>query len=531
MKLRVGASLLLAAALLPLGAQANPTPFNLDRLSLNPGGETLVLDTGDGLQAGRLRAALAGQYQHDPLVYRENGETVGALIGYRLSAHLTAAYGFTDWFEAGLELPVILHQGGDRLVGADTIQAAAIGAPRLQGRFTLLRESRGGPMDLGFSVGVALPSGGTDAFAEEAGSGFAVLPRIGLGKRLGSTIRLGVEAGVTLREEAVLSPYAVDPGDEIGNELGGGIVASTLGDGLRGELSLLGRVPFGSAPTSAELLGGLRYPFAPAGVEVFAMAGPAFGSTPGTPLFRVLAGVALAPAGEPSPQPCEADQSCPHQDKDGDGIINAEDACPTVPGIPELQGCPDGDDDGDGIPNLQDRCPDVPGEPDNDGCPYEDRDGDGIPDHLDRCPDVPGVEEHDGCPAPAPAPTEVAPPAVIESGVLLLSEKRVLFETDQSTIGAASAAVLREVAEILRKDPSIETVRIEGHTDSTGSVDYNQRLSESRAQAVRAFLIGEGVDPKRLESLGHGPHRPIAPNESVEGRRQNRRVDFEAKGK
>jgi OOP family OmpA-OmpF porin len=99
-------------------------------------------------------------------------------------------------------------------------------------------------------------------------------------------------------------------------------------------------------------------------------------------------------------------------DRDGDGIPDADDKCPSdaedFDGFEDADGCPDPDNDGDGIPDTRDMCPNTPenrnGVQDEDGCPEEtgDRDGDGIPDNVDKCPDTPesanGVEDADGCP-------------------------------------------------------------------------------------------------------------------------------------
>jgi outer membrane protein OmpA-like peptidoglycan-associated protein len=70
-------------------------------------------------------------------------------------------------------------------------------------------------------------------------------------------------------------------------------------------------------------------------------------------------------------------------------------------------------------------------------------------------------------------------------------------------------------------------VELQGYTDSTGSVAYNMRLSRGRAQAVRDFLIGDGVDPSQLTARGYGPHDPVASNRTADGRSQNRRVVLE----
>jgi OOP family OmpA-OmpF porin len=85
---------------------------------------------------------------------------------------------------------------------------------------------------------------------------------------------------------------------------------------------------------------------------------------------------------------------CP--DRDGDGVPDKDDQCPDEPGLVELFGCPDRD--GDGIADRFDRCPDEPGPASNQGCPIADRDGDGIPDEMDLCPDEPGPAATRGCP-------------------------------------------------------------------------------------------------------------------------------------
>lgn len=81
-------------------------------------------------------------------------------------------------------------------------------------------------------------------------------------------------------------------------------------------------------------------------------------------------------------------------DSDGDGVEDAVDLCPNVPGLPEFNGCPDSD--GDGIPDYQDLCPEAKGTAEMRGCP--DSDGDGVPDHEDKCPNQPGTKENNGCP-------------------------------------------------------------------------------------------------------------------------------------
>jgi OOP family OmpA-OmpF porin len=111
-------------------------------------------------------------------------------------------------------------------------------------------------------------------------------------------------------------------------------------------------------------------------------------------------------------------------------------------------------------------------------------------------------------------------PTFIESYLL----KDVFFETGASTLLPASFAALDRLAETLLRHPQ-RRARIEGHTDNTGNVESNRRLSSERAAAVAEYLIGRGVAAHRLEAVGYGADRPIADNAGEEGRALNRRVE------
>ncbi|MCS7296610.1 MAG: OmpA family protein [Bacteroidia bacterium] len=115
-------------------------------------------------------------------------------------------------------------------------------------------------------------------------------------------------------------------------------------------------------------------------------------------------------------------------------------------------------------------------------------------------------------------------PAVVGA---ILRETRILFKPNSPQLEPESYPVLDQIADFLRKNPHIR-LRIHGHTD-IGDPDprHNQRLSEERAINVRQYLIRKGIDPARLEAVGHGNTRPIADNRTPEGRAQNRRVEFE----
>jgi OmpA-OmpF porin, OOP family len=244
-------------------------------------------------------------------------------------------------------------------------------------------------------------------------------------------------------------------------------------------------------------------------------------------------------------------------DRDGDGILDNVDECPRDPedkdGFEDEDGCPDLDNDKDGLADKIDKCPNEPedkdGFEDDDGCPDPDNDGDGLADKIDKCPDEPedkdGFEDDDGCPdldndkdgiadADDKCPLE---PGVPPDGcpkkynLVVVTEKKielkqtVYFDTNKATIKAVSFALLDDVAAALRDNPKLE-VEIQGHTDSQGRDDLNKKLSQRRAESVKAYLTRKGVDASRMVPKGYGEDVPIADNRTAGGRSQNRRVEF-----
>ena len=245
---------------------------------------------------------------------------------------------------------------------------------------------------------------------------------------------------------------------------------------------------------------------------------------------------------------------CP--DRDQDRIVDRDDACPDVPGVadvdPKKNGCPP-DRDGDGILDAQDACIDVKGvanaDPAKNGCP-PDRDGDRIVDELDACPDVKGVASPDpaknGCPLDTdgdgiPDDLDACPneagkantdpakngcPLAFLKGASIVIGEQVQFAFGSDVILPASDGLLDSVNKVLVAHPEVTKVLIEGHTDNVGTAPYNKGLSDRRAASVRAWLLKRGVDNKRLESKGFGFDRPIGDNKTDAGRQMNRRVEF-----
>ncbi len=129
-----------------------------------------------------------------------------------------------------------------------------------------------------------------------------------------------------------------------------------------------------------------------------------------------------------------------------------------------------------------------------------------------KCPPKPVAP-----PPPPPPPPEEKPTFILEG---------ITFDFDKAVIRASSEPTLQEAGKVMERFTSVK-VRIEGHTDSIGSEEYNQGLSERRAQAVKDYLEQNfKIDPGRIEAVGFGESKPIADNQSEEGRAQNRRIEF-----
>lgn len=239
-------------------------------------------------------------------------------------------------------------------------------------------------------------------------------------------------------------------------------------------------------------------------------------------------------------------------DADRDRVADATDACPDTPaGVPvDRRGCPL-DSDGDAVANGIDRCPNTPpgAQVDRTGCPLDtDRDGvfdgidqcaatptgsavdargcpfdadaDGVADQLDRCPATARGVAVDAAGCPARDSTAGLLPG---RGPVVL--RGVSFETGSTALTPGSYGTLDGVAAALAAHPDIR-VEIAGYTDNAGAPGTNLRLSQLRAEAVRAYLVSRGVGAGRLTARGYGSANPVASNATAAGRVQNRRVEL-----
>jgi|GEM_PF-5891385 len=238
------------------------------------------------------------------------------------------------------------------------------------------------------------------------------------------------------------------------------------------------------------------------------------------------------------------------RDDDGDGVINAKDACPATPkgATVDIEGCAPRDvrdQDHDGVPDIDDQCPntaegikvdrkgcaldsDQDGVPDSkDECPAtpkgvsvdatgcaKDADGDGVVNKLDECPNTlksVRVDNH-GCP-------------IQETQDLAKLQRQINFEVGSANLKKESLPVLDNLAQLLIEIPDVG-IEIQGHTDKDGSAKFNQDLSQRRAQAVVDYLVKKGIASERLRAKGYGYSLPIADNRTLEGKRRNRRVEL-----
>ncbi|QXP80523.1 MULTISPECIES: OmpA family protein [Winogradskyella] len=207
---------------------------------------------------------------------------------------------------------------------------------------------------------------------------------------------------------------------------------------------------------------------------------------------------------------------CP--DTDGDGVVDKDDKCPEVAGLKTLAGCPDADSDG--VADADDKCPDTAGPAANNGCPWPDTDGDGVLDKDDKCPNEAGTVANNGCP-------EIAPTEEVMDTLNEYS-RSILFNSGRATFQKQTNQVLQSMVAIFKEYPKA-SFSLEGHTDSDGSKSSNQALSERRANAVRDYLIANGISADRLTAAGFGESTPIASNSTRAGKKENRRVEVKLK--
>ncbi len=337
----------------------------------------------------------------DPLViYRADEESrVGALVAQRSGAALTGSLALWDRLALGVEVPLVLRQDRPTTIDGNTMQLGSLsgfglGDLRFAAKIALLR-SRSAGVDVAVIPALTVPSSSSANYFGEAGVTFA--PELAVSRAFGA-IRLATNLGYRARDTSQVLNLKVD--DEIFARIGAGYrFGERGGPPLELDLTLGGSTAAADAfgafnRTAVELLGAATYDLR-GPTLVFAGAGLGLQEGFGTPDWRVVVGVRIAPR---------------DQDDDDDGIADTADACARDPedvdAFEDRDGCPDPDNDGDGVLDLTDGAPldpeDRDGFVDEDGIPDPDNDRDGIVDGDDRCAAEPetrnGFQDEDGCP-------------------------------------------------------------------------------------------------------------------------------------
>lgn len=417
----------------------------------------------------------------DPVVeVDESGNVLRRPLDTAASLDLSGALGLFNWAELGVHVPLQLwYEGDDYTTGGTTLRASAgLGDLRLVPKAVLLRTGSAATHTvLSLAAPTTLPTGDDEAL--RGAGGVTVEPRLLLAFHLD---QLGVLLNAGFRWRAQ-HPQTLPWANEIA--LGLGLSYDVSPDVLTVRGEVFGGKQVGTAVEGAdfplEALAGVEYWRGAWGLH----GGGALGLIDGIgePDFRLVLGVRYR-------------HRVPERhglaDSDGDGVLDKDDAAPDEP------------EDEDGFQ-------------DGDGAPEPDNDGDGVPDEEDECPELSGERAREGC----PARTYVQ----IDDGQIYIFGK-VRFRTGSDEIDRRSEPLLDQVAQALYANPQVKKVRIEGHTDSAGSSQVNQKLSEERAAAVKKALMARGIDGDRLDARGYGDSRPTAPNRTRAGRAKNRRVEF-----
>ncbi len=540
-------------------AQSAPG-FAVDRFNPSErGSEWFALDSLDMRGSTRPAIGVVGELALKPLAIPQEGPpgTHLTVLKHQFFTHLGASMVLGDRVRVGLNVPLLLSQSGQSGAAFGQTYAGpkktAVGDVRL-GADLRIAGQYGDAFILAVGGQVFLNTGSANLYTgDDRARGQVHLTAAG---DIGVFV-YSARFGFMFHES-----HTTFAGQPIGDEL---IYGAAAGVRVADKKLVIGPELYGSTlisskpsnQTPLEVLLGMHYTVGE-DFRIGAGAGPGLSKAYGSPDLRILGSIEWVPGYHP-PKAAVSDvdgdgipdneDACPRKpgprsddplkngcpipsptDKDGDGILDKDDACPDDAGVktddPATNGCPD--KDGDGIVDKLDACVDVKGvktdDPKTNGCPPDlDRDKDGIPNDVDACPDEPGKADPDpkknGCPK-----------AFVQAGQIKITDQ-VKFKTGSAQIeGKASDEVLNAVVTVLKAHPEIKKIRVEGHTDNVGTAPNNKKLSEGRAASVVKWLTAHGVAKEMLTSQGFGQEKPIDTNTTVEGKTNNRRVEFHIEG-
>ncbi|MCC6620027.1 MAG: OmpA family protein [Deltaproteobacteria bacterium] len=533
-------------------------------------------------------------FQDDPfqLVEKTDEDRIRQrIIDHVLKGEVWASIGFFEYVDIGFIMPLVLNQKAGTLItdpqGEVRFDDFTTADLRIVPKLRILNPVETGGFGLALLVPMSLPTGDSDSYNSEGS--FRIEPRLVLDFQTEGGFVAAANVGFQPRANRKVMNFQ----NEDAIKWGLGVQIPLIEDRLELIGTLFGTVAVGadvdiSAGRTApiEALGGVQFWF---DENWLANAGAGAGLTDGVgaPDVRLFLSVGYTPRkktvldtdGDGYPDdtdkcPLEPEDfdlyqdedGCPEIDNDGDGVLDVDDGdkdttgygnCRNDPedrdGFEDANGCPDPDNDRDGVLDVADgqvdasgfgACRDNPEDKDlfedEDGCPDPDNDKDGILDIADgeldeigfgKCRNDPesvnNYQDTDGCP-------DVPPVAQLTETSIAILDK-VYFDFNKATIQERSFPLLDEVAKILRDNPQVDLVRVEGHTDIIGTRAYNMGLSDRRAKSVMKYLVDKGgVAKSRLIAKGYGYDFPIATcglckgNDTAmqEGRDLNRRVEF-----
>ncbi|MBW2256466.1 MAG: OmpA family protein [Deltaproteobacteria bacterium] len=451
----------------------------------------IVTPSARQLSAGKVEAALIAEWGYRPLQLAAEQEGVlvreeGA-IEHLAAAHLRGGVGLTDWLQVGVGMPVLQIVSGQPSGLFDGASPESLAAGDLTAELGVRPVSE----ELGVGIAVlpfvTIPTGSRATYLSHGKATFG--GRVAVSGSAGP-VHLAGFGGYRFApsKDTLFGTVAID--DEV--LYGAGVGFDLVPDVVRLDVEAHGGTVVGSGRkllepdpltgrlhTAVEADAGLRYHHA-SGFLGIVGGGAGLTEAPGAPAARAFVTVGYVPF------PAEAE-------RDPEPV-----ALPEVP-LPEVEPVPE-------LPDM---------------AAVSDSDHDGIYDPIDACPDEPetfnGRDDEDGCPEQT---------RVIVQAERIVILDHILFFVGTAEIKPESYGILDEVTATLLDHPQILKVRVEGHTDSDGTDEYNLDLSERRAAAAVTYLVEHGVEADRLTSEGLGESRSIDTNETEEGRQNNRRVEF-----
>lgn len=551
-------------------AQQSPIPgFEVHRYQATPAGESSFMVDTPRFAAGTWSAGLSLDYAHRPLVLGiddDHGEfkTLQVIIQYQVLGNLDLAGSFCDCMTFSASVPFTLLERGPSPAGTSSstaplsllsaasrplsaaaletptgiIPVSGLGAsdPRVGAMMRLYGQPGESPFSASVGGSIWVP---VRKFFEDTSSHTSDLEARMMAKLVldgtRNLFRWSFMGAFLLRPEAHVGDLPLPEGSTAGSEvqLGAGLHyvnparGFSIGPEARYSTVVTPRdYAFKPFYSSLEVLLGLHARVGQR-LRLGVAGGAGVQRQPGTPDFRLMVRLSYdavrrsAEARLPEPPRVRAE---PTKEPVRISLSQLPQELSVKPERSPEELRASLDRDGDGVMDVKDVCPDTllgdTPDPKRLGCPVVDEDQDGISDAEDTCPSEPGTPSLD-------AKVNGCPLSLVElKEDRILTRQPIVFAVNTDVLLAESLPVMQALANAIQDHPEIQKLHIEGHTDNSGSADFNRSLSLRRAESVRRWLVEHDIDAARLEATGFGPNRPIADNTTEAGRAANRRVDF-----